>query len=80
MDIRHASGQEGRLFEKGSPHVRGNAGPAVWLVRRHPGRTEPESERGPICHRLFLNGVYVDRLDRSARFRWVSSPTGQELT
>ncbi len=29
---------------------------------------------------LFLDGVYVDRLDGSARFRWVSSPTSQELT
>ena len=29
---------------------------------------------------LFLDGVYVDRLDGSARFRWVSSPTTQELT
>ena len=29
---------------------------------------------------LFLNGVYVDRLDGSARFRWVSSPPTQELT
>ena len=33
-----------------------------------------------ICHRLFLDGVYVDRLDGSVRFRWVSSPTSQELT
>jgi ribosomal protein S27E len=31
-------------------------------------------------HMLFLDGVYVDRLDGSARFRWVSSPTTQELT
>ena len=29
---------------------------------------------------LFLDGVYVDRLDGSARFRWVRSPTRQELT
>ena len=29
---------------------------------------------------LFLDGVYVDRRDGSARFRWVSSPTTQELT
>ena len=29
---------------------------------------------------LFLDGVYVDRLDGSARFHWVSSPTTQELT
>ena len=36
---------------------------------------------GPIhFHMLFLDGVYVDRLDGSARFRWVSSPTTQELT
>jgi len=31
-------------------------------------------------HMLFLDGVYVDRLDGSARFRWVRSPTSQELT
>jgi len=31
-------------------------------------------------HMLFLDGVYVDRPDGSARFRWVSSPTTQELT
>ncbi len=31
-------------------------------------------------HILFLDGVYVDRFDGSARFRWVSSPTTQELT
>ena len=31
--------------------------------------TEPESERSPIhFHMLFLDGVYVDRLDGSARF------------
>ena len=29
---------------------------------------------------LFLDGVYVDRPDGSARFRWGSSPTTQELT
>ena len=29
---------------------------------------------------LFLDGVYVDRLDGSVRFRWVSSPTTQKLT
>jgi hypothetical protein len=31
-------------------------------------------------HMLFLDGVYVDRLDGSVRIRWVSSPTTQELT
>ena len=29
---------------------------------------------------LFLDGVYVDRPDRSARFRWVKAPTREELT
>ena len=29
---------------------------------------------------LFLDGVYVDHLDGSVRFRWVRSPTSQELT
>ena len=31
-------------------------------------------------HMLLLDGVYVDRFDGSARFRWVRSPTSQELT
>ena len=31
-------------------------------------------------HMLFLDGVYVDRPDRSARFRWVKAPTREELT
>lgn len=39
------------------------------------GRTEPESERGPIrFHMEILDGVYVDHLNGSARFHWVSSP------
>ena len=106
----HASGQEGRLFEKDSPHGCGNVDPAVWTVRRLyalrvPGalNLNPNAARFtfmshlpvrhptgdlrscksailPICHMLFLDGVYVDRLDGSARFRWVSSPTTQELT
>jgi len=29
---------------------------------------------------MLVDGVYVDRLDGSARFRWASSPTSQELT
>ena len=36
---------------------------------------------GPIhFNLLFLDGVYVDRFDGSARFRWVCAPTTQELT
>jgi hypothetical protein len=31
-------------------------------------------------HMLFLDGVYVDQPDGSARFRWVKAPTNQELT
>jgi hypothetical protein len=31
-------------------------------------------------HMLFLDGVYVDRPDGSARFRWVKAPTSAELT
>ena len=31
-------------------------------------------------HMLFLDGVYVERPNGTARFRWVKSPTGQELT
>ena len=29
---------------------------------------------------LFLDGVYVERPNGTARFRWVKAPTGQELT
>ena len=65
--------------KKTARHWRGNVDPAVWSVRR-PGCTEPESERGPIhFHMLFLDGVYVDCLDGSARFRWVT-PITQKLT
>ncbi len=31
-------------------------------------------------HMLFLDGVYVDQPDGSARFRSVKAPTNQELT
>ena len=31
-------------------------------------------------HMLFLDGVYVERPDGSARFRWVKAPTSAELT
>ena len=31
-------------------------------------------------HMLFLDGVYVDRPDGAARFRWVKAPTTEELT
>lgn len=31
-------------------------------------------------HRLFLDGVYVERADGSMRFRWVKAPTSVELT
>jgi hypothetical protein len=34
-----------------------------------------------LCHRLFLDGVYVDDVNGSAmRFRWVKAPTSDELT
>ena len=76
----HASDQESRLLEKGSPYWRSNTDSAIWTVRR-PGCAEPESERGPIhFHMLFLDGVYIDRHDGTALFRWVSAPTTQELT
>ncbi len=32
------------------------------------------------CHRLFLDGVYVERPDGSVRLRWVKAPSGAELT
>ena len=31
-------------------------------------------------HMLFLDGVYIERPNGTARFRWVKAPTGQELT
>jgi hypothetical protein len=31
-------------------------------------------------HMLFLDGVYMDRPDGAARFRWVKAPTTDELT
>ena len=31
-------------------------------------------------HMLFLDGVYIDRSDGSARFRWVKAPAREELT
>jgi hypothetical protein len=31
-------------------------------------------------HMLCLDGVYVDRPDGTARFRWIKAPTSQELT
>ncbi len=31
-------------------------------------------------HMLFLDGVYVDHPDGTARFRWVKAPTSEELT
>jgi len=31
-------------------------------------------------HMLFMDGAYVDGPDKSDRFRWVRSPTSQELT
>ena len=47
---------------------------------RHPGCTQPESERGPIhLHILILDGVYVCRDNRSPRFQHVKAPTRSEL-
>lgn len=31
-------------------------------------------------HMLFMDGVYVDGANEAARFRWVKTPTGEELT
>ncbi|MGB5582186.1 MAG: hypothetical protein WBO93_01085, partial [Gammaproteobacteria bacterium] len=31
-------------------------------------------------HMLFLDGVYVERLNGAIRFRWVRAPTREELT
>ncbi len=75
----HASSQENRLLEKDNPHGRGNVDSAGWSVPC-PGCTEHESERGSIhSHMLFLMGCMFDHLDGSTLFRWVSSPTTQEL-
>jgi hypothetical protein len=54
---------------------------AVTLIQRFGRSGAPAALNLNIhFHMLFLDGVYVDRLDGSARFRWVSSPTTQELT
>jgi hypothetical protein len=54
---------------------------AVTLIQRFGRSGAPVALNLNIhFHMLFLDGVYVDRLDGSARFRWVSSPTTQELT
>ena len=77
----HASDQESRLFEKDSPHWRGHVDSAIWSVRRLYALWVPGALNLNIhFHMLFLDGVYVDRHDGSTRFRWVSSPTTQELT
>jgi len=31
-------------------------------------------------HMLFLDGVYVERLNGAIRFRWIRAPTREELT
>jgi hypothetical protein len=49
---------------------------AVTLIQRFGGALNLNIH----FHMLFLDGVYVDRHDGSTRFRWVSSPTTQELT
>ena len=54
---------------------------AVTLIQRFGRSGAPAALNLNIhFHMLFLDGVYVDRLDGSARFHWVSSPTTQELT
>ena len=47
---------------------------------RHPGCSQPESERGPIhLHVLFLDGVYVYRDNRPPRFQRVKAPNKDEV-
>ncbi len=54
---------------------------AVTLIQRFGRSGAPAALNLNIhFHMLFLDGVYVDRLDGSARFRWVRSPTSQKLT
>jgi hypothetical protein len=54
---------------------------AVTLIQRFGRSGAPAALNLNIhFHMLFLDGVYVDRLDGTARFRWVRSPTSQELT
>ena len=72
--------EEDWLLDKDSQHWRGNLDPVFWPVPPT-GFTESESERGPIhFHMPFLDGVYTDRQDGTARFRRLDSPTSQELT
>jgi hypothetical protein len=54
---------------------------AVTLIQRFGRSDAPAALNLNIhFHMLILDGVYVDRLNGSARFHWVSSPTTQELT
>jgi hypothetical protein len=55
---------------------------AVTLIQRFGRSGAPGGALNLNIHfqMLFLDGVYVDRHDGSTRFRWVSSPTTQELT
>lgn len=67
---------------------------ATYLVKKT-GHTHQAAETGAVMliqrfgsalnlnihfHMLFLDGVYVDHLSRTARFLWVKIPTSPELT
>jgi hypothetical protein len=59
--------QESRMFAQGGLHR------AVTLIQRFGSALNLIH-----FHMLFLDGVYVDRPDGSARFRWVRAPTTAE--
>jgi len=83
----------GRL-EHGFLRVRCESCHATHLVKKT-GHTHDAAKTGAVTliqrfgsalllnihfHMLFLDGVYVERPNGTARFRWVKAPTGQELT
>jgi hypothetical protein len=66
----HAPGHEGRVFLQDGPDRRGHLDPAL--------RQRAESDIH--FHMLFLDGVYVERTEGSARFLRVKAPTSAEVT
>jgi hypothetical protein len=59
----------------GHTHTTARTG-AVTLIQRFGGALNLNIH----FHMLFLDGVYVDHPNATARFRWVKAPTSQELT
>ena len=63
------------IKKAGHGHATARTG-AVTLIQRFGGVLNLNIH----FHMLFLDGVYVDHPNGTARFRWVKAPTSQELT